>query len=296
MEGLSTMAIRSTPHIALIGGGYTLQRVAELLNPDDFVITSRNESTCDGWRARGWHAHQVSLEDRASIQGLFTVYPGIRQIVDSVPPVRTSQDPAAGVKNLVTVVRGKPIEKVIYLSTTGVFGVRDGSIVTEETPAKPWNVQGEARWLSEQAYRAGGVPLTALRLPAIYGSDRGLLFSIRSGSYRLVGTGESWTNRIHVDDLARIIHRAFEQTELPPILCVSDDEPAQARDVARFICSREGLPMPGYVSEEDVLKGGGYTMLSNQRVQNSLMKKVLGLSLQYPTYREGFFPQKRDAV
>lgn len=283
------MAIRRTPHIALIGGGYTLQRVAELLHPNDFVITSRNQSTCDGWRARGWHAHQVSLEDRASIQGLFTVYPGIRQIVDSVPPVRTSQDPAAGVKNLVTVVQGKPIDQVIYLSTTGVFGVRDGSIVTEETPAKPWNVQGEARWFSEQAYRAGGMRLTALRLPAIYGSDRGLLFSIRSGNYRLVGTGESWTNRIHVDDLARIIHRALEQPELPPILCVSDDEPAQARDVARFICAREGLPMPGYVSEEDVLKGGGYTMLSNQRVQNLLMKKVLGLSLKYPTYREGFF-------
>jgi hypothetical protein len=54
--------------------------------------------------------------------------------------------------------------------------------------------------------------------------------------------------------------------------------------------------MPGYVSEEDVLKGGGYTMLSNQRVQNSLMKQVLGISLLYPTYREGFFPQNKGTV
>ena len=290
------MAIKSTPRIALIGGGYTLQRVAELLHPDDFVITSRHESTCSAWRARGWHAHQVSLEDRASIEGLFTVYPTIRRIVDSVPPIRMSADPAAGVKNLAAVLKGKHIERVIYLSTTGVFGVRDGSIVTEQTPPSPWNAQGEARWLSEEAYRVAGTPLTVLRLPAIYGFDRGLLFSIRSGGYRLVGTGNFWTNRIHVEDLARIIKAALEQPELPPILCVSDDEPAQAHEVAGFICSREGLPMPGYVSEEDVLKGGGYTMLSNQRVQNSLMKQVLGIALLYPTYREGFFPQSKGTV
>lgn len=290
------MAIRKTPHIALIGGGYTLQRVGELLSPDDFVITSRNETTCAAWRARGWHAHQVSLADRASIEGLFTVYPTIRQIVDSVPPIRMSVDPAAGVKNLVSAIQGKRIEKVVYLSTTGVFGVRDGSIVTESTPPTPWNVQGEARWLSEEAYRAAGAPLTALRLPAIYGFDRGLLFSIRSGTYRLVGTGDSWTNRIHVDDLARVIKRALEQSVLPPILCVSDDEPARASDVARFICSREGLPTPGFVSEEEILQAGGYTMLSNQRVQNSLMKQVLGISLLYPSYREGFYPESKGAV
>ena len=290
------MALKKTPHIALIGGGYTLQRVAELLHPDEFVITSRHETTCATWRAQGWHAHQVSLEDRASIEGLFTVYPTIRKIVDSVPPIRMSADPAFGVKNLAVALQGKQIERVIYLSTTGVFGVRDGSIVTEQTPPNPWNAQGEARWLSEEAYRAGGTPLTVLRLPAIYGFDRGLLFSIRSGSYRLVGTGEFWTNRIHVEDLARIIKRALEQRELPPVLCVSDDEPAQARDVAGFICSRERLPMPGYVSEEEVLNGGGYTMLSNQRVRNSLMKEVLGISLLYPTYREGFFPNMKGAV
>jgi len=296
MEDLPTMAIKSTPQIALIGGGYTLQRVGELLSPDEFVITSRNESTCAAWRARGWHAHQVSLEDRASIEGLFTVYPHIRQVVDSVPPIRKSADPAAGVKNLVAVLQGKQLNKVIYLSTTGVFGVRDGSIVTEETSPKPWNSQGNARWLSEQAYRAGGMPLTALRLPAIYGFDRGLLFSIRSGGYRLVGTGDSWTNRIHVDDLARVVQRALETSELPPILCVADDEPARARDVAHFICSREGLPMPGSISEEEVLSAGGYTMLSNQRVQNARMKQVLGLSLLYPTYREGFYPHNKEAV
>jgi hypothetical protein len=51
---------------------------------------------------------------------------------------------------------------------------------------------------------------------------------------------------------------------------------------------QHGLPQPGSVSEDEVLRGGGYTMLSNQRVMNSLMKKVLGIELRYPTYKEGF--------
>jgi nucleoside-diphosphate-sugar epimerase len=108
----------------------------------------------------------------------------------------------------------------------------------------------------------------------------------------LVGDGNSWSNRIHVDDLARIIAAALEIVDLPPVLCVSDDEPARACDVVRFVCEREGLPMPGFVSEEDTLRAGAFTMLSNQRVKNDRMKQVLGISLLYPTYREGFYPIK----
>lgn len=284
------MAVTPQPHVLLLGGGYTLQRVAELLPAPSFVITSRSAATCAHWKARGWATHQVDLENRESIVSLFDAYPGIRKIVDSVPPVRGGADPAVGVKNLVSALKDKEIERIIYLSTTGVFGVRDGSVVTEATPPAPWNPQGQARLTSEDAYRESGVPFTALRLPAIYGFDRGLVFSIRNGSYRMVGDGSSWSNRIHVEDLARVLVASLGVSDLPPVLCVSDDEPSQAIDVARYVCEREGLPMPGYVSADEVLKAGGFTMLSNQRVRNDLMKRVLGINLLYPSYREGFYP------
>lgn len=283
------MAVVAKPHVLLLGGGYTLQRVAELLPSDSFVITSRSAETCGEWRRRGWNAHQGDLENRESLLALFAAYPTLRKIVDSVPPVRGGGDPAVGVKNLLSVIKDTQIERIIYLSTTGVFGIRDGSVVTEDTPPAPWNPQGQARLTSENAYRESGIPFTALRLPAIYGFDRGLVFSIRNGSYRLVGDGRSWSNRIHVEDLARVIVASLGVADLPPVLCVSDDEPAQAIDVARYVCEREGLPMPGCVSADEVLKGGGFTMLSNQRVRNDLMKRVLGITLLYPSYREGFY-------
>jgi nucleoside-diphosphate-sugar epimerase len=131
------------------------------------------------------------------------------------------------------------------------------------------------------------VATCALRLPAIYGPDRGLLHSLKSGTYRLVGGGESWTNRIHVDDLVTVIERAIAMPSLPPVLCVCDDAPTKAREVAEFLCAREGLPMPASVPEEEVLRQGGYTMLSNQRVQNGLMKRLLGVTLQFPSFKEG---------
>ena len=283
------MAVRDAPHIALIGGGYTLQRVAERLNPGTFVITSRDDETCAAWRSRGWLAYQLSIEDVEGVKRLIAKYPSLREFVDSVPPLRGVSDPAIGARALATVV-GKIVDaRVIYLSTTGVFGVRDGSVVNEDTPPAPWNSQGEARWLSEEAYQESGVSLTALRLPAIYGPDRGVLFSLRAGTYRIVDSGDNWTNRIHVDDLALIIERVLARRPLPRVLCVSDDQPTRARDVAEFVCAREGLPVPNSISSAEVLKAGAYTMLSNQRIDNSLMKRVLGISLRYPSFREAFY-------
>jgi hypothetical protein len=284
------------PSIALIGGGYTLQRVASLLPKGSFVITSRSEETCAAWRAAGWIAECVSLTDLTSITRLFSKHPNLKTLVDSVPPLR-SGDPVAGIKTLLDILPSTRVTRILYLSTTGVFGVRDGSEVTEETAPRPWNSQGEARWLSEQAYseyasRGPEVTFTALRLPAIYGFDRGVLHSIRAGTYSLIDDGMQWTNRIHVDDLTRIIVKCIDHKGiLPPVLCVGDDAPTRARDVASFICSREGLPYPRSIAAQDALAHGAYTMLSNQRVRNERMKQILGIALKYPSFREGLYPE-----
>ncbi len=271
----------------LLGGGYTLQRVAERLPPETFVITSRDKERCDRWRRQGWNAYQVSLDDLESLKRLFDTYPEIDTLVDSVPPLHGVGEPSMGVRNVVAALSGHKVKRILYLSTTGVFGRRDGSVVDEETVPAPWNAQGEARWRSECAYRESACEVTAFRLPAIYGPDRGVAISLRNGTYRLIGDGEIWTNRIHVEDLATAIELALRSQHLPEVLCISDDCPAQAKEVVEYVCSREGLPWPSSISEDDALRRGAYTMLSNQRVRNDRMKAVLGISLRYPSYREG---------
>jgi len=284
------MAVDSKPTIALVGGGYTLQRVGKLLDPQLFVITSRQAEQCALWRAQGWNAAVVDVEKPETIRELFAHYPSLAVLVDSVPPVFGAQ-PDVGVKHLAEELERSSVGKVIYLSTTGVFGVRDGSEVTEATPANPWNEQGRARLASENVYRAwqqagASRSFTALRLPAIYGADRGIVQALRRGSYRMVGDGSSWTNRIHVDDLAQVIVKAVH-TDLPDVLCVSDDCPARARDVVAFVCDRENIGFPRSISESDAIAAKSYTMLSNQRVSNARMKQLLEITLHYPSYREG---------
>ena len=280
-----------SPHCLLLGGGYTLQRLAAIMPKGSFVITSRSRERCAAWISQGWFAETLSIDDSERLAQILGRYPSIKVIVDSVPPLREG-DPVRGVSSVVSCVQSSQISRLLYLSTTGVYGVLDGSVVDESTPCNPHSPGGRARKSSEDLYRSLSrtCNVTVLRLPAIYNFDRGLRSAICSGRYRIIGDGSQWTNRIHVDDLVEIIRLSITFPGiLPDVLCVSDDSKATASEVAAFICEREGLPMPESITREEAIAQGLHTMLSNQRVDNSLMKRILGVALRYPSYREGFF-------
>ncbi|MFO0417045.1 MAG: NAD-dependent epimerase/dehydratase family protein [Pseudomonadota bacterium] len=286
------MAIaNSNLKVALIGGGYTLQRLAQLLPEGSFVITSRSKERCASWAASGWCSAVVSLDQPETLASLFREYPQIDTVVDSVPPLRASE-PILGVRNLVSAIGTTKIRRILYLSTTGVFGVRDGSLVDESTPPRPWNSQGQARLDSEECYRelaqaVSSIEFTALRLPAIYSADRGAIASLKAGTYTLVDDGSHWTNRIHVDDLAKVIKACIDhKSRLPEVLCVSDDTPVKAIDLVREVCNRHSLPLPPSIASAEAERRGAYTMLSNQRICNALMKRVLGVELRYRSFRD----------
>jgi nucleoside-diphosphate-sugar epimerase len=291
------------PTILLLGGGYTLERVAQLLPANTFVITSRSRERCDIWRTKGWLSHPVSLEDGAELINLFKTYPSIKVLVDGVPPLHQlntderSNPAESGVRNVIKALTHSSIERIIYLSTTGVFGTRDGSWVDEVSPPNPWNPLAAARLACEQLYRSAARDLTelfkrevlsiSLRLPAIYGPDRGVLHSLKAGNYSLVGDGSQWTNRIHVEDLSLIIQRLIDyRGQLPPVLCINDDNPTQACQVISYLCERFQLRWPPSISPDEVARRGAFTMLSNQRVSNQRMKDLLGITLRYPSFKD----------
>lgn len=278
------------PKTLLLGGGYTLQRLACALPERSFVITSRSPDRCAEWRNRGWIAERVSIDSPDNVHALFMNYPSLRVVVDSVPPL--PEDAIKGVSIVANAVRDSAVERLLYLSTTGVFGVGDGSVVAETTECRPQSPGGKARKECEDVYRtlSDTCEVTALRLPAIYGFDRGLLFALRSGRYRLIGDGTQWTNRIHVDDLVRVLHTCIDTRKaLPPVLCVSDDTPTQAIEIVSSICKKEGLSIPASITRAEAIDRGLHTMLSNQRVDNTLMKTTLGIELSYPSYCTGLY-------
>lgn len=281
----------STIETVLLGAGYTLRRVADQLPEGSALLTTTSAEKAASWRELGYPAEVLDYRDRSSVRDLLIQLPSARLLIDSVPPPfgDPDRDVLEGVRSLVSSLSDTGIERIIYLSTTGVFGVEDGSWVDENTSAEPRHPRARARLDSERLYRESGREVVALRIPAIYGPGRGIGLSLRDGSYRLVDDGTRWSNRIHVEDLVEIISRLVmgSAATLPPVLCVGDDHPARSIDVVEHYCSRFKLQRPERISLQQAIERGMYTLTSNQRISNQLIKQLLGLRLRYPSYREG---------
>ena len=269
----------------LLGGGYAISRLAEMLAPHSFIITSTTRSKVAAFRARGWDAEFFASHEKDSLAKIFEIYPRITQVVDSIPP--QAADALEVPLALSTVKTLRPLERVIYLSTTGVYGVNDGSWVNENTAPNPKHMQSELRLAVEDCYRLSGNKFTAFRLPAIYGPGRGIGLALKQGRYRLLDDGSDWTNRIHREDLALALKTALEIKDLPGLICVNDDRPARSRTVVEWYCKKFELPFPTSISRAEAEAQGQFTRLSNQRVSTQLMKSVLKLELKYKSFEEG---------
>jgi nucleoside-diphosphate-sugar epimerase len=284
MSALSSTAGK----VLLLGAGYTLQRVASIFpNTQELVLTSTNSEKVARWREQGFSAELCDLTAPEQLAALFETHPAISTLVDSVPPLDTAK-PTQGIENLYRSAQGR-IQQAIYLSTTGVFGIKDGSLVSETSPAQPQTPSAMQRLASEQAHQRSAARCCILRIPAIYGPGRGIGHALRAGRYQLVDQGHRYTNRIQVDDLAQVIARLLEQDSSiwPAILCIGDTYPAPAAEVVAYYCQKFSLPQPKSIPYAEAKARGMYHQLSSQRIDSTRMQALLGASLRYPSFREG---------
>jgi hypothetical protein len=180
-----------------------------------------------------------------------------------------------------------------YLSSVGVYGDCQGAWVDETSPARPRSERALRRLRAEQAWldfaARTGARVQVFRLAGIYGPGRNVLEQLRTGKGRRIVKPGQVFNRIHVEDVARVLAAAMAAPTEHAVFNVSDDEPAPPQDVVAFAAGLLGLPAPPEVPFEDaVLEGMAASFWAeNRRVANARIKHALGLSLAYPTYREG---------
>ena len=170
--------------------------------------------------------------------------------------------------------------RVIYLSTTGVYG--DIERVDESTPIAPKTERQSLRAQAEEAVINGPWPALVLRPAAIYGPGRGVHEAMLRGEFKLMGTGDNYVSRVHVDDLANITAAAME-SELTGVYPVADDSPSTSREIAQFCADLLGIDLPpsGEVAELSE------TRRTNRRVDGRGIREALGIELEYPSYRQG---------
>lgn len=180
-----------------------------------------------------------------------------------------------------------------YLSTTGVYGDNAGDWVDEDSPLNPSTHRGQLRVLAERqwqvAAREGGWPLMIFRLAGIYGPGRGPFAKVRDGTARRIIKKGQVFSRIHVDDIAQVLHASIDRPRAGGIYNVCDDDPAPPQDVIEHAARLLDLPVPPAVPFEiaDLSPMARSFYAESKKVRNTRLKDELGVQLAFPDYRSG---------
>jgi len=276
----------------IVGCGYTGTELARTLvaqgQAAGVVITRRDgEAARALGAALGVRGEPLDLTDPApGAAGAAPAPPGAI-VVSTAPP---GGDPAAEIRALLALARGAA--RLVYVSSTGVYGPGHGAWVDETWPIAPITASGRARAAAEAALAGAAVPYVALRAAGIYGPGRGLVERIRAGTYRVIGDGTSHVSRIHVVDLVAAIVAAAGSLATGAIN-VADDDPAPIGEVADAAAARLGMPPPPRVPAGAVSAEVAGMLTADRRITNRRLRDELGVVLRYPSWRDGLEAELR---
>jgi nucleoside-diphosphate-sugar epimerase len=200
---------------------------------------------------------------------------------------------AGGLQNVLSALP-TTVTRVLYISTTGVYGSARGDWVDEATPPDPHREGGKASLAAEEVLRRHslGRRSAILRLAGIYGPGRiPYLDQLRAGEPLSVPTA-GWLNLIHVDDAARIVVatdawlKSRDADDGPHVFCVSDGSPVRRADYYAEVARLIAAPAPTFCAPPKDSPAAARAS-SDRRVSNEKLMRTLGLELQFPSYREG---------
>jgi nucleoside-diphosphate-sugar epimerase len=216
---------------------------------------------------------------------------GATHLLHSIPPGPDADPVLAHYRD--EIANLPSLEWVGYLSTVGVYGDQEGRWCDEATGTRPNSARTEARVEAEQAWLAFGeeigVPVQVFRLAGIYGPGRSVFDKLRDGTARRVKKDGQVFSRIHVEDIASVLEASIARPRAGAIYNVADDEPAAPGEVVAYAAALLGIEPPPEVAfaEADLTPMARSFYEGSRRIANARIKSELGVSLRYPTYREG---------
>ena len=279
----------SRPHLFCFGLGYSALALVRRLAASGWAVTGtcRSAERQDLLRQSGFASVLFDRDrpvDRGALQG-------VTHMLVSVPP-DAAGDPVFAIHSQ-DIAATSGLSWLGYLSTTGVYGDRDGGWVDENAPLLPTGERGRRRRAAEQGWldlwRGHGVPVHIFRLAAIYGPGRSAFDALRAGTARRIDKPGQVFSRIHVADLANVLIASMERPRPGAVYNVCDDDPAPPAAVVAHAAELLGVEPPPLVPLEAAglspMAGSFYD--DNKRVTNRLIKTELGVALRYPDFRTG---------
>jgi nucleoside-diphosphate-sugar epimerase len=287
--------------LVCLGFGYSAQHYVAIHGArfDCIIGTTRGAENAADLAARrfGGHAVEMIVFDGGVAE------PALVEAVGQATVLLVSISPADGVDPALTLLKpaiaaAPQLAAVVYLSTIAVYGNHDGGWIDEDTPLTPALTRAQDRIEAERAWlalgSARGLPVSIIRIAGIYGPGQNALETVKAGrARRIVKPGQVF-NRIHVADLAEIIDRAIAfalSRRAGGIFNAADDEPTAPGDPIAYAAGLLGVEPPPEIAFEEAKKTMSPFAISfygeSKRVRNGRIKSVLGVTLRYPTYREG---------
>lgn len=282
------------PPVFIAGCGDIGLRVARLEQAEarPVLALSRSASSQQSLSAQGIQAVSGDLDQPASLHVLPLAAAVLYYFA---PPPPEGADDRRLAALLSAIAPANRPRRIVYISTSGVYGDCQGAWIDENAPVNPRSERGRRRAAAESCLQAwcqpAGVEAVVLRVPGIYGPGRLPVERIRRGVPVVREDESPWSNRIHADDLAQACFWAARRGKPGGVYNVSDGKPTTMTDYFFRVADLLGLPRPPTITMEQARTLLGSGILSfleeSKRLDNHRLLGDLGLVLRYPDLASG---------
>ena len=270
--------------VFIFGLGYVGRPLGHRLAAAGWQVrgTTRTPSRLAAQAEAGWQIHEFA-DDRpladpdAALDGVDALITTITAIGGSDPVLDAHGELIADFKGWSG-----------YVSATSVYPDTPDGFCYEDTPTGPATARGRARVEAEQRW-LNLLGTEIFRAAGIYGPGRSPFDALRDGTSRIIEHRGQLFNRIHVEDICRVIEAAMAQPRRGRIINLADNKPAPQGDVVRHAAGLIGVepPQPQSLKEANLSPMARSFYVSRRKVASKVIGPELGIDLLYPDYESG---------
>jgi len=269
--------------ILIVGCGYLGRRVGKrLVEQGDAVFgTTRGADKAESLRQLGIQPLILDVADPSTLAASLPFDAAIHSLgFDRSAGESRGEVVINGLSRVLNVLESVP--KIVFTSTTGVYGQEDGSWVDETSATVPSDESGRVALQAEETLRARRPDAVIVRLAGLYGPGRMIRRAALLAGTPIVGAVDSYLNLIHIDDAAAVVIAALDRAEPGATFLAGDGHPLIRREFYETMAKLLDAPPPRFEAGEGLRRER-----SNRRVSNRKVREELGVTLLYPDLTTG---------